>query len=125
MRIMLPGEIELGKLIMAAIICCLTWMLLLLMRGYLKYGKEFHILSWSKEHRNQLLVGLIITLTIAMIRGFTKDMAALMALFGIETGKPGAAITLGIAIAAFLMGFQPKLVKKNGEVKPEDKDNAA
>lgn len=115
MKIVLPSGIELSALIVAFLVCCLTWMMLILMRGYLKYGEEFHILKWSKEHTNQLIVGIIITIAIATMRALTKEMSALMAVFGVEAGRPGAAITLGLAIAAFLMGFGPKLFKKNGE----------
>ena len=115
MNTILPGEITVQALLTAIVVCCLTWVLVLLMHGYLKYGNEFRIGKWFKEHVGMLVVGFVVTLIIAGIRGFTKDMQALASMFGIQPKQPGAAITLGLAIAGFLLGLGPKLRNKNGK----------
>jgi hypothetical protein len=113
----LPGDIKLSALAIGFVVCCLTWMLVLLGHGYLKYGNEFRIVKWFKENINTLVVGVCITLGLALIRGFTKDVGPLLDHLGLEAGKPGVAITIGFIIASFLLGVRGKLTKKNEENK--------
>lgn len=120
--IMLPGGITITQLLSAVIVCSVTCWLVLLGHGYLKMGDKFHIATWAKERVNVFAVGAVIILSLALIRGFTKDVAPLLSYFGIEAGKPGAIVMLGFAIAGFLLGMGPKLVKKNEEEKLSDQD---
>jgi hypothetical protein len=119
----LPGGVRLSALIVSIIVCTMTWFLILLLHGY-QHGREnFQIARWAKERTAMFVVGFCATLAIAIIRGFTKDMAPLLSLFGLEPNKPGAAVTLGLAIAAFLLGFGPRLKERNDkkELPPNEK----
>jgi hypothetical protein len=114
----LPGGIRLGALIVSIIVCTMTWFLILLLHGYQHSRENFQVARWAKERSAMFVVGFCATLAIAIIRGFTKDMAPLLSVFGLEPNKPGAAVTLGLAIAAFLLGFGPRLKERNNKDLP-------
>lgn len=107
----LPGGVQLGTLLIGIIVCVLTWSLVLLLHAYQHRKNGFSVRFWLKERASTFAVGLTITLIIALLRAFTKDMAQLMTLLGFQPG-PSAAISLGLAIAALLLGFKPAESKK-------------
>lgn len=116
--ITLPGNVQLSTLVVGTIVCTLTWTLILLMNGYQHRKNGFTIRAWAKERASTFAVGLFITLIIALMRGLTKDMAQLLALLGFQSG-PSAAISLGLAIGALLLGFKPAKTKQEQEVSDE------
>jgi hypothetical protein len=102
----LPGGIRLGQLIGSTIVCTLTWSLVLLLHAYQHRKNGFNIRIWLGERQATFAVGLAVTLIIALLRAFTKDMGQLLSLMGFQPG-PSAAISVGLAIAALLLGFKP------------------
>jgi hypothetical protein len=102
----LPGGVKLSTLIVGTLVCILTWFLILLLHGYQHRKNGFRVSQWFRDREGTLIVGLCVTIIIALMRGLTKDMAQLLTLMGFQPG-PSAAISLGLAIAALLLGFKP------------------
>lgn len=104
----LPGGIRLGTLVTGIIICTATWFLLLLIHGYRHPKNGFDMSDWFKQRSSTLIVGMTITLILALIRAFATDTTVILKLFGIESNQPGVPILLGLAIAGILLGMGPK-----------------
>jgi hypothetical protein len=98
------------------VVCILTWGLLLLLHAYQHRKNGFSMRSWLNDRAGTFAVGLCITLIVALLRAFTKDGAQLLALIGFQPG-PSSAISLGLAIAALLLGFKPAGATKNESIK--------
>jgi len=110
----LPGGVSLDKLLTGFSVCVLTWTLILLLHAYQHRRNGFGVLSWIREKKATFAVGLSVTLIIALLRAFTKDMAQLLTYMGFQPG-PSAAISIGMAIAALLLGFKPPSKKKEND----------
>ena|SRR5206468_1238941 len=110
----LPGGIRLSQLLIGIVVCTLTWSLILLLPGYQHRKNGFSIQSWFRDRTATFVVGLSVTLLIALLRAFTVDMKQVLAVLGFQPGT-SAAISLGLAIAALLLGFKPSQEKHERE----------
>lgn len=106
MVVLLPGGVCLLDLLLAFFVCLLTWSLFILLHGYQHRENGFNVWLWFKSQKSRFAVGLVVTVMLGLLRGFTRDASQLLTLLGFQPG-PSSAISLGLAIAALLLANKP------------------
>lgn len=106
-------QLTVGRSISAIVACVVTWSLILFLYGYKNSGNGFRPSQYVIEKKDKFIMGLVITVAIAVLKLTNQNFEQLLAMLGFRPG-PSAAVSIGLGIAAFLLSIG----KKN--LKPED-----
>lgn len=104
-----------GAMVTEAGTIALVWFLSLMVTAYKKAGDSFSFVVWLKGNINRFVVGIVLTIGIVVVNAVSTDVSDLLRVLGFTTEK--TAISLGLAIAIFLVGG---VASKPAEPPPPD-----
>jgi len=96
--------------------CIVTWGLFLFIQHWRVHAQDFSFAQWWKSDRGRIIAASVITAALTILKATSKDVDMLLEFLGFKVSNTSG-VAYGLAIAAFLMGLQPKTKTKiiNGE----------